>query len=102
QKEKPKADLDKKYRADPMRQVNVQDPPHLRVGDRDLSELEKLVGNEPLHGRTGGAVTLAVGMAVIFTDALDWTGLAVEGFVKYWYHFAIMFEALFILTTIDT
>jgi carbon starvation protein len=40
-------------------------------------------------------------MAVIFTDALHWTGLNVEGIVKYWYHFAIMFEALFILTTID-
>ena len=68
---------------------------------RDLAELERLVGGESLRGRTGGAVTLAVGMAVIFTDAMRWTRLPIEGVMKYWYHFAIMFEALFILTTLD-
>jgi len=52
---------------------------------------------ESLHGRTGGAVTLAVGMARIFSDALP----NMRWLIKYWYHFAIMFEALFILTTID-
>ncbi|MFO0957615.1 MAG: carbon starvation protein A [Isosphaeraceae bacterium] len=62
----------------------------------DLANLEKEVG-ESLHGRTGGAVTLAVGMARILTEALP----RAEGIIKYWYHFAIMFEALFILTTID-
>ncbi len=68
--------------------------------DGDASELvamEKDVG-ESLHGRTGGAVTLAVGMSRIFTSALP----GFQGLKKYWYHFAIMFEALFILTTIDT
>jgi carbon starvation protein len=60
-----------------------------------------MVGGEALRGRTGGAVTLAVGMAFVFSDALRWTGLAIDSVMKYWYHFAIMFEALFILTTID-
>ncbi|MBX6314946.1 MAG: carbon starvation protein A [Isosphaeraceae bacterium] len=63
----------------------------------ELVEMEKDV-NESLHGRTGGAVTLAVGMARIFNNALPFF----KGLMKYWYHFAIMFEALFILTTIDT
>jgi len=61
----------------------------------DLPKLSAEVG-ENIAGRTGGAVSLAVGMAQIFS--------AIPGFDKlmsYWYHFAIMFEALFILTTID-
>lgn len=94
--------LDAELRADPMQRAGVRDLHALPVAERDLSELEQMVGGESLRGRTGGAVTLAVGMAVVLTDALQNLGLAVEGFVKYWYHFAIMFEALFILTTIDT
>jgi carbon starvation protein len=83
---------------DPMHAANVDAPQHLPV---DLASVEKMVGGEALRGRTGGAVTLAVGMAFVFSDALSWTGLPIEGIMKYWYHFAIMFEALFILTTID-
>ena len=62
-----------------------------------LVEFEQQVG-ESLHGRTGGAVTLAVGMADILTKSIP----NAKFLVGYWYHFAIMFEALFILTTIDT
>jgi len=61
----------------------------------NLPALEAAV-NETVAGRTGGAVSLAVGMAQIFT------GLpGMKHLLDYWYHFAIMFEALFILTTID-
>jgi carbon starvation protein len=58
--------------------------------------IEAAVG-ETVTGRTGGAVSLAVGMAQIFS-ALP----GMQGLLAYWYHFAIMFEALFILTTIDS
>jgi len=86
---------------DRLHDVAVRDPHQLKV-QPNIAELETMVGGESLRGRTGGAVTLAVGMALIFTSALEWTGLAFGGIIKYWYHFAIMFEALFILTTIDT
>jgi carbon starvation protein len=95
--------IEERVRArEPLHRAGVRDPHQLPVADRDLSEIERLVGGEVLRGRTGGAVTLAVGMAVIFTDALNNIGVSAEQFIKYWYHFAIMFEALFILTTIDT
>ena len=61
----------------------------------NLSSLEQQVG-ETVAGRTGGAVSLAVGMAQVFTSLPG-----MSGWMDYWYHFAIMFEALFILTTID-
>jgi carbon starvation protein len=61
----------------------------------NLTELSHEVG-ETIAGRPGGAVSLAVGMAQIFSAI---PGLA--SLMSYWYHFAIMFEALFILTTID-
>ena len=69
-----------------------------------LQELERQVGGETLRGRTGGAVTLAVGMAKIMTDAMRKISstIDIDSVIKYWFHFAIMFEALFILTTIDT
>ncbi len=70
-----------------------------------LPAIEQQVGGESLRGRTGGAVTLAVGMAQILTDAMHRLAgdrISIDAVIKYWYHFAIMFEALFILTTIDT
>jgi carbon starvation protein len=96
-----KLNINKEDRKDPLHQAGVESLAHLDVVRHDLAQVEQLVGGESLRGRTGGAVTLAVGMALIFTDALQWTGLQVAGVMKYWYHFAIMFEALFILTTID-
>src|SRR2546423_4071900 len=62
----------------------------------NLPHFSQQVG-ETLLGRTGGAVSLAVGFAQIFSGIPFLAGL-----MSYWYHFAIMFEALFILTTIDT
>jgi len=61
----------------------------------NLEQLSAEVG-EKIAGRTGGAVSLGVGMAYIFSSI---PGL--QHLMSYWYHFAIMFEALFILTTID-
>jgi carbon starvation protein len=87
----------KREAGDPLHATNVESPQHL-----NLAEIETLVGNESLRGRTGGAVTLAVGMALIFTEAFHKINLRLDGIMAYWYHFAIMFEALFILTTIDT
>ena len=63
----------------------------------NLASLTQMVGEERLAGRTGGAVSLAVGMAQIFSGIPGMRGL-----MAYWYHFAIMFEALFILTAVDT
>jgi carbon starvation protein len=64
---------------------------------QEIDRLEQESGEQNLRGRTGGAVTLALGIAKIF-DSIP----GLRGLMKYWYHFAIMFEALFILTTIDT
>ena len=69
---------------------------NLGMATQNLPALEAAVG-ETVAGRPGGAVSLAVGIAQIFT-ALP----GMRGLMDYWYHFAIMFEALFILTTIDT
>ena len=61
-----------------------------------MSALAGDIGEKTMFGRAGGAPTFAVGMAKMFTEALP-----IQGMMKLWYHFAIMFEALFILTTID-
>ena len=56
------------------------------------------IGEHTIISRAGGAPTLAVGIAVILHDALPFTG---EAAMAFWYHFAILFEALFILTAVD-
>jgi carbon starvation protein len=66
------------------------------VTDAHMQELAASVGETTLYARTGGAPSLAVGMAHIFAHSLG--GKAV---MALWYHFAIMFEALFILSTLD-
>jgi carbon starvation protein len=68
---------------------------HLGMSVTNLPALESAV-RETVTGRTGGAVSLAIGMAQIFAGLPGMRQL-----LDYWYHFAIMFEALFILTTID-
>jgi|SRR5579872_447789 len=61
-----------------------------------MQSLAKMVGEQTLFNRTGGAPAFALGMAHIFSNSLG--GQAV---MAIWYHFAIMFEALFILTVLD-
>ena len=74
--------------------VNSFGPEFALTAER-MTELAREVKEESLYGRTGGAATLAVGMANLFSRVVGqkWLGL--------WYHFALMFEALFILTTLD-
>ena len=67
----------------------------LNMNPTELPMLSSLVG-ESLAGRPGGSVSLAVGMTYVFSKMPFLTHL-----MGYWYHFCIMFEALFILTTID-
>ena len=78
--------------------INVAPATFARLGlsTVNLPHFSRLVG-ETLIGRTGGAVSLAVGFAQIFAGIPFLSSL-----MSYWYHYAIMFEALFILTTIDT
>src|ERR671917_170731 len=66
------------------------------VSPETLNQTAQNVGEDSIVGRTGGAPTLAVGMAQIFSGVIGGTALQ-----AFWYHFAIMFEALFILTTVD-
>jgi carbon starvation protein len=62
----------------------------------DMASLAHAVGEQTLYNRTGGAPAFAVGMAHIFSHSLGGQAL-----MALWYHFAIMFEALFILTVLD-
>ena len=66
------------------------------ITPEQLTAAAKAVEEETLVGRSGGAPTLAVGMSEIFSGVLGGAGMK-----AFWYHFAIMFEALFILTTVD-
>jgi carbon starvation protein len=66
------------------------------VTTADMSALAASVGEKTMIGRTGGAPTFAVGMAHMFAGVIG-----SKAALALWYHFAIMFEALFILTTID-
>ncbi len=61
-----------------------------------LTQVATNIGESSILSRTGGAPTLAVGMAYILSDVLGG-----EAMMAFWYHFAILFEALFILTTVD-
>ncbi len=74
--------------------VNSYGPEFALTAER-MTQLASEVKEETLYGRTGGAATLAVGMANLFSKVVGgkWLGI--------WYHFALMFEALFILTTLD-
>jgi carbon starvation protein len=61
----------------------------------EMDQIAAEIGEKTMFGRTGGAPTFALGMARMFAEAFG------RGWMALWYHFAIMFEALFILTTID-
>jgi carbon starvation protein len=66
------------------------------LAPQTMTDLARMVGEQTLLNRTGGAPSLAVGMAQIFSHTIGGTRL-----MALWYHFAIMFEALFILTVLD-
>jgi carbon starvation protein len=80
-----------------VRMVDQETAQGFNLRPQEIDRLQEESGEKNLRGRTGGAVTLALGIAKIF-DGIP----GLRGLMKYWYHFAIMFEALFILTTIDT
>jgi carbon starvation protein len=80
-----------------VRMVDTHTSEGFDLQPKEIDRLQAESGEKNLRGRTGGAPTLALGIAKIFNAIPGMTGL-----MKYWYHFAIMFEALFILTTIDT
>jgi carbon starvation protein len=88
------------YEVDPADKhaTTLSDADFARLGIqvKELPQLSKSAG-EVVAARTGGGVSLAVGMARVFSGLPGMSTL-----LAYWYHFAIMFEALFILTTIDT
>lgn len=66
------------------------------ISPDDLTQISKDVGEASILSKTGGAPTFAIGMAHILSNVVGGKTL-----MSFWYHFAILFEALFILTTID-
>jgi len=80
------------------RATTLEDSDFARLGVR-IAELPAMQrqADEVVVARTGGGVSLALGMARVFSRLP-----AMNTLLSYWYHFAIMFEALFVLTTIDT
>jgi len=92
------AALDYGVDAEAPRATMLEDADFARLGVKvkELPALQK-ASDEVVAARTGGGVSLAVGMARVFSGLPGMSTL-----LSYWYHFAIMFEALFILTTIDT
>ncbi len=87
--------LSMNIKGDPAATVAKINALNFPVTVEQMNTLASGLGEKTLFGRTGGAATLAVGMAHIFSKAVNgrWLDL--------WYHFAVMFEALFILTTLD-
>lgn len=83
-------------KGDPVRVVQTATAAGFPVTEADMAQLARNVGEKTMFGRAGGAPTFAVGMAQMFSKVLGG-----EALMALWYHFAIMFEALFILTTID-
>jgi carbon starvation protein len=66
-----------------------------------LTQMAHDIGETSILSRSGGAPTLAVGMAKILSDLFGGTSVGNSSAMAFWYHFAILFEALFILTTLD-
>jgi carbon starvation protein len=79
----------------PQQVVEVISQAGFPVTVESMGQLASDIGEKTMFGRVGGAPTFAVGMAQMFARAFG------SAWMSFWYHFAIMFEALFILTTID-
>jgi carbon starvation protein len=94
--EKTQAEQDAHYQQ-VVRDAKLQHGYDISCDAVQFDRLEKSTGEKSLAGRVGGAVTLAVGMASIFSGLPGMRQLT-----DYWYHFVIMFEALFILTLLET
>jgi carbon starvation protein len=87
--------LSMNIRGEPAATVATVNALGFEVRQDHMEQLAHELGEKTIFARTGGAATLAVGMAQIFSKVVNGHGLDL------WYHFAIMFEALFILTTLD-